>query len=63
MAASISRLYADSEKMQDLLGQAHREATDKAQREALANAGSHYRAMRDEIVKAMGVDYGLRRAA
>lgn len=52
---SIAEAYAMAEKMQDVLGQAHAEATDREAREALGKAGQHYRKMRDEIVRALGV--------
>lgn len=53
---AMAELYASTERMQDVLGQAHREATDSEARVALSLAGEHYRAMRDEIVRALGVD-------
>lgn len=46
--------YAMAERMQDVLGQAHREAEDSEARAALSLAGEHYRKMRDEIVRALG---------
>lgn len=52
---AIAEAYAMAERMQDVLGQAHREATDPERRRALAVAGQHYRQMRDEIVRALGV--------
>lgn len=52
---AIAEAYALAERMQDVLGQAHREATDTSARVALSNAGTHYRKMRDEIVSALGV--------
>lgn len=51
----IADAYAMAEKMQDVLGRAHGEATDSEARRALAVAGEHYRKMRDEIVRALGV--------
>lgn len=51
----LADAYAMAERMQDVLGQAHREATDRQAREHLARAGQHYRAMRDEIVHALGI--------
>jgi transposase len=50
-----SEAYAMAERMQDVLGQAHREATDREAREAWSRAGEHYRKMRDDIVRALGV--------
>lgn len=52
---AIKDLYAATEKMQDTLGQAHGEATDREAREALSLAGEHYRKMRDEIYRALAV--------
>lgn len=51
---AMSQLYADAERMQDVIGRAHSETSDSAVRAALARAGEHYRRMRDEIVKALG---------
>lgn len=50
-----AKAYADAERFQDTLGQAHSEATEREAREAWARAGEHYRKMRDEIVRALGV--------
>jgi hypothetical protein len=52
---AIAELYAIAERAQDVQGQAHREATDRERREALARAGEPYRKWRDEIVRALGV--------
>jgi hypothetical protein len=52
---SYAELYAMAEKMQDVLGRAHGEATDHEVRAALARAGEHYRRMRDQIVRGLGV--------
>lgn len=51
---ALAELYAMAERMQDVLGQAHREAEDKDARRALSLAGEHYRKMRDQIVTAVG---------
>jgi transposase len=51
---AISELYAMAERMQDVIGRAHDEATDPEARRALARAGAHYRRMRDDIVTALG---------
>jgi len=51
--AAEAELYAMAERMQDVMGQAHREATDPAKRRHYARAGEHYRRMRDEIVQAI----------
>lgn len=50
---AIAALYADTERMQDTLGRASREAKDARSRHALDEAGMHYRKMRDEIVRAL----------
>lgn len=52
---ALAEAYAMAERMQDVLGQAHGEATDREAREALSKAGAYYRKMRDEIVRALGV--------
>lgn len=44
-----------AERFQDVLAQAQRETEDREAREALSKAGEHYRKMRDEIVRALGV--------
>lgn len=51
----IAKLYAESERLQDTLGAAHSQMTDREGREALSLAGEHYRKMRDQIVCALGV--------
>lgn len=51
---AIAEAWAMSERMQDVLGQAHREAEDMDARRALSEAGTHYRRMRDEVVRALG---------
>jgi transposase len=53
--AAEQALYAMAEKMQDLMGQAHREATDREKRHHYSLAGEHYRKMRDEIVRGLGI--------
>jgi hypothetical protein len=55
LGGAYAELYSMTERMQDVLGQAHREATDSETREALSKAGQHYRKMRDEIVRGLGV--------
>jgi hypothetical protein len=55
LGGAIAEAYANAERMQDVLGQAHREATDSEARRALSIAGEHHRKMRDEIVRALGV--------
>lgn len=52
---AFAELYSMAERMQDVLAQAHRETEDRAARSALSEAGVHYRKMRDEIVRALGV--------
>lgn len=51
----IAKAYSLAESMQDALGRARNEATDNEARAALHRAGEHYRKMRDEIVRALGV--------
>jgi hypothetical protein len=53
--AAEQDLYAMAERMQDVMGQAHREATDPEKRRHYSLAGEHYRKMRDEIVRGLGV--------
>jgi predicted transcriptional regulator len=53
--AAEQELYAMAERMQDAMGQAHREATDPEKRQHYALAGQWYRRMRDEIVRGLGV--------
>jgi hypothetical protein len=53
--AAMAELYATSERMQDLLAAAHAETEDREARAALSRAGHHYRLMRDEVVRALGV--------
>lgn len=48
-----AELYTMAERMQDVMAQAHREATDSAARREYALAGEHYRKMRDHIVAAV----------
>jgi predicted transcriptional regulator len=52
---AIADLYALSERMQDVLGEAHRECEDQEARRELALAGQCYRQMRDHVVRALGV--------
>lgn len=47
--------YAMGERFQDVIAQAHHEEDDREAREAWSRAGEHYRKMRDEIVRALGV--------
>ena len=53
--AATQEAWAMAERMQDVLAQAHRETEDREARRALSEAGVHYRKMRDEIVRALGV--------
>lgn len=53
--ADAADAYAMAERLQDVLGRAHRNTDDREAREAWARAGEHYRKMRDEIVRALGV--------
>jgi hypothetical protein len=52
-SAAASELYAMTERMQDVLAQAHDAERDPVAREAYARAGRLYRSMRDEIVRAV----------
>lgn len=52
--AATQEAYAMAERFQDVLAQARDETSGEA-REALERAGEHYRKMRDEIVRALGV--------
>jgi hypothetical protein len=54
--AGLAEAYAMAERMQDVIGQAEREAGTREARAALREAGAHYRRMRDEIVRALGVE-------
>lgn len=53
--AAMSELYANCERMQDTLAQARREVTTPEASRSLATAEEHYRHMRDEVVRALGV--------
>lgn len=53
--AATQEAYAMAERFQDVLAQASDEITDSEAQAALARAGEHYRRMRDEIVRALGV--------
>lgn len=52
---SIAKAYALAESLQDAIGLAHAEAVDREAKEALSLAGAHYRRMRDQVVRALGV--------
>lgn len=52
--AAMSALYADSERMQDVLAQARREVKTTEASRCLAVAEQHYRQMRDQVVRALG---------
>lgn len=53
--AALAEAYSVAERMQDVLAQAQREVESAEARAALDRAGSYYRKMRDEIVRALGV--------
>lgn len=53
--AAMTEMYAMAERMQDVLAQAQRETEDQDAKRALSEAGVHYRKMRDDIVRALGV--------
>lgn len=50
----IAEAYSLAERMQDALGLAAQQATNPEARAALFEAGTHYRRMRDQIVRALG---------
>jgi hypothetical protein len=54
-SAVDAELYAAAEAFQDIIAAAHRAATDPEKRRHYSLAGEHYRRMRDEIVRAFGV--------
>jgi len=53
---ALSEAYSLAERMDDVLGQAHREAAESEARRELARAHEFHRAMRDSIVRALGVE-------
>lgn len=53
---ALSEAYSLAERMDDVLGQAHREATEPEARRELARAHEFQRAMRDSVVRALGVE-------
>lgn len=53
--AATAEAWAMAERFQDVIAQAQDETQDSEARAALSRAGEHYRKMRDEIVKALGV--------
>lgn len=53
--AATAEAWSMAERFQDVIAQAHDETQDSEARAALARAGEHYRKMRDEIVRALGV--------
>jgi hypothetical protein len=53
--AATAEAWSMAERMQDVLAQAQRETNDRDARRALSEASVHYRKMRDEIVRALGV--------
>lgn len=54
--SATKEAWAMAERMQDVLAQAQREIDDREAKRALSEAGVHYRKMRDEIVRALGVE-------
>lgn len=54
--AGVAEAYSMAERMDDVLGQAYREAEDNDARRELARAHEFHRAMRDSIVRALGID-------
>jgi len=53
---ALAEAYSMAERLDDVLGQAHREATDSEARRELARAHEYQRAMRDAIVRSLGVE-------
>jgi predicted transcriptional regulator len=53
---ALAEAYSLAERMDDVLGQAHREATEAEARRELARAHEFHRAMRDSIVRGLGVE-------
>lgn len=53
--AEMGDLYSTAERMQDLFPVAQAKTGDVEAKAALERAGEHYRRMRDEIVRALGV--------
>lgn len=53
---ALAEAYSMAERMDDVLGQAHREATEPEARRELAKAHEFQRAMRDAIVRGLGVE-------
>jgi transposase len=53
---ALAEAYAMAERLDDVLGQAHREATEPAAKWELAAAHELQRGMRDRIVRALGVE-------
>jgi transposase-like protein len=51
----IAEAYSLACRMEDQIGRAEREASNREAKAALAAAGAHFRNMRDEIVRALGV--------
>jgi hypothetical protein len=52
--AALSELYANCERMQDVLAQARHEVDDPDASRSLAAAEKHYREMRDAVTRAVG---------
>jgi|GEM_PF-4033911 len=53
--AALSELYASCERLQDVIAQARREEKAPETRRILGVAEEHYRLMRDEVVRAIGI--------
>lgn len=53
---ALAEAYSLAERLDDVLGQAHREAKEPAARKELARAHEFHRAMRDSIVRGLGVE-------
>lgn len=55
---ALSELYANCERMQDVLAQARQEVTTAEGQAALGVAEESYRQMRDDVVRALGAEAG-----
>lgn len=53
---AIAEAYSMVERLDDVLAQAHREAEEPEARRSLSHAHEHHHAMRDFVVKALGVE-------
>jgi len=54
--AALAEMYANCERLQDVLAKAREEVSTGEARSSLAAAEEHYRQMRDEVVRALGAE-------